>query len=127
MGGEIFVLDMGEPIKIVDMARQMIELSGLKPDADISIEFIGVRPGEKLFEEVTYQGESFVPTTHPKIRRFVSKPADLGEVRALLRGLHDNLHSLAPNQIKLLLRKGIPEYSPSQPPPDSFRTLVHLS
>src|SRR5207248_9596081 len=80
-GGEIFVLDMGKPVRIVDLARQMIELSGLKPDEDIQIEFIGVRPGEKLFEEITHTGENFAPTTHSKICRFISRPMDLLEVR----------------------------------------------
>ena len=66
-GGEIFVLDMGEPIKIVDLARDMIELSGLRPDIDVSIEFTGLRPGEKLFEELLLTGEAFDKTPHPKI------------------------------------------------------------
>jgi len=75
------VLDMGKPVKIVDLARQMIEMSGLKPNDDIRIEFTGLRPGEKLFEELTQKGENFAPTTHPKICRFVSQPADLTQLR----------------------------------------------
>ena len=67
-GGEIFVLDMGEPVKIVDLARQMIELSGFKPDDDIKITFTGLRPGEKLYEEPIHEMENVVATSHPKLR-----------------------------------------------------------
>ena len=66
-GGEVFVLDMGEPIKIVDLAREMIRLCGLEPDVDIQIEFTGLRPGEKLFEELLGAEEGSEPTEHPKI------------------------------------------------------------
>ena len=111
-GGEIFVLDMGNPIRIVDLARQMIELSGLKPDEDIQIEFAGIRPGEKLFEEITHKSENFTPTNHPKIRRFLSPPADLGQMRATLQRLRANLHQLEPDQFKRLLQETIPDYSP---------------
>ena len=70
-GGEVFVLDMGEPVKIVDLARNLILLSGLQPDRDIKIQFTGVRPGEKLFEELKLQDEHLVPTSHSKIRSYV--------------------------------------------------------
>lgn len=66
-GGEIFVLDMGDPVKIVDLARDMITLSGLKPHEDIEIVFSGIRPGEKLYEEVGTEEENVVPTARPKI------------------------------------------------------------
>jgi FlaA1/EpsC-like NDP-sugar epimerase len=112
-GGEIFVLDMGKPVKIVDLARQMIELSGLKPDKDIQIEFVGIRPGEKLFEEISRRGERFVSTTHPKILRFVSPPLDLGEIQRIMRRLGDNLFQLEPDQLKLLLKAAVPEYDPN--------------
>ena len=65
--GEVFVLDMGEPVKIVDLARDLITLSGFRPGEDIEIEFSGMRPGEKLFEELAITGENMQPTRHPKI------------------------------------------------------------
>jgi len=66
-GGEIFVFDMGKSVKIVNLARNMIKLSGYEPDRDIEIKFIGLRPGEKIFEELIYSTENNVPTYHPKI------------------------------------------------------------
>jgi FlaA1/EpsC-like NDP-sugar epimerase len=111
-GGEIFVLDMGKPIKIVDLARQLIELSGLKPDEDIEIEFIGLRPGEKLYEELSYEGENFTKTNHPKIMRFVCEPEAMDKVRAALAELERAMHQAEPNQLKLLLKKAVPEYQP---------------
>lgn len=66
-GGEIFVLDMGEPVKIVDLAKELITLSGFSPEEDIEIKFTGMRPGEKLFEELSIAGEDMQPTSHPKI------------------------------------------------------------
>ena len=95
----------GQTRKIVDLARQMIELSGLKPDEDIQIEFIGIRPGEKLFEEITHKGENFAPTTHPKICRFLSQPADLAQMRETLQRLRASLHQLEPDQLKRLLQE----------------------
>jgi FlaA1/EpsC-like NDP-sugar epimerase len=65
--GQVFVLDMGEPVSIVDLARNMIRLSGKEPDRDVAIEFVGVRPGEKLHEELWGDGESVGDTPHPKI------------------------------------------------------------
>jgi len=70
-GGEIFILDMGEPVKILDLAEDMIRLSGLEPYEDIDIVFTGARPGEKLFEELEITGENLLKTRHPKI--FIGK------------------------------------------------------
>ena len=114
-GGEIFVLDMGKPVKIVDLARQMIELSGLKPDEDIQIEFIGIRPGEKLFEELSHTGENFAPTTHPKICRFISQPVGLAQIRQTLERLRAELHQAEPDEMKRLLRDVLPDYAPCLP------------
>jgi FlaA1/EpsC-like NDP-sugar epimerase len=88
--GQVFVLDMGEPVKIVDLARNMIRLSGKEPDADIAIEFIGPKPGEKLHEELWNQGEKVAPTSHPKLLRATRKPIEeqwLEEGLAELEGM----------------------------------------
>lgn len=74
--GDIFVLDMGEPVKIVDLAREMITLSGLRPGEDIEIQFMGIRPGEKLYEELSVTGENIGPTTHEKIYVWRNKKED---------------------------------------------------
>ena len=72
--GDVFVLDMGEPVKIVDLAHNMIRLSGKEPDRDVAVEFIGVRPGEKLQEDLWGEGESSATTSHPKILRCRVRP-----------------------------------------------------
>jgi FlaA1/EpsC-like NDP-sugar epimerase len=74
--GEIFVLDMGEPVRILDLARNMIRLSGKEPDRDVPIDFIGARAGEKLHEELWGEGETVGETSHPKIRRATRPPID---------------------------------------------------
>ena len=74
-GGEVFVLDMGEQVKVVDLARNMIVLSGLVPDQDIQIVYSGLRPGEKLYEELFEETEHVEPTAHAKIQRAISSSA----------------------------------------------------
>ena len=91
-GGEIFVLDMGEPVLILDLARDLIKLSGLEPDRDIAIEFTGVRPGEKLFEEFAFDAERMDKTRHPKIYVGRITPLPTDKIRAgltRLRGVAD--------------------------------------
>ena len=113
-GGEIFVLDMGSPIKIYDMARDLIRLSGFEPDVDIKIEYIGLRPGEKLREELITEGEGIVPTSHDKIMVLRGAVCNL----ALVNGKIDKLAELAYDQegtkIKAKLREIVPEYEPSE-------------
>ncbi len=111
-GGEIFVLDMGKPIRIVDLARQLIELSGLNPGEDIEIQFTGLRPGEKLYEELSHQSENLLPTNHPKIMRFISSPPSLDIAEEFLERLSADLHQTGPIDLKLLLRQFVPEYQP---------------
>ena len=110
-GGEIFILDMGEPVKIVDLARDLITLSGLKPDEDIELQFTGLRPGEKLFEELAVTGESVDKTRHPKI--FINKgPAATVDVLtpklARLKALTDSPDAAA---VRAALKNMVPEYS----------------
>jgi FlaA1/EpsC-like NDP-sugar epimerase len=81
-GGEIFVLDMGDPVKIVDLAKELITLSGFRPGQDIEIVFTGLRPGEKLFEELRIEGEDMQRTRHPKISIWRNIPMDRDRLRA---------------------------------------------
>jgi FlaA1/EpsC-like NDP-sugar epimerase len=86
-GGEIFVLDMGEPVKIVDLATELITLSGFRPGEDIEITFTGLRPGEKLFEELSIKGEDMQETRHPKIGIWKNIPMDRDRLRAKIAEL----------------------------------------
>ena len=111
-GGEIFVLDMGEPIKISDMARQMIELSGFIPDEDIQISYTGLRPGEKLYEEPIHEMENIEATIHPKVRLLRNNRAKtLGLTEELLGVYHDKAGN--PEHLKQWLSDKIPEYRPA--------------
>jgi FlaA1/EpsC-like NDP-sugar epimerase len=108
-GGEIFVLDMGRPVKIADLARQMIELSGFTVGDDIEISFTGLKPGEKLFEELQHRDEQHTPTAHPRIMRFTAPLAENGHG---VREAEQRLHQLEANELKKLLQELVPEYTP---------------
>jgi FlaA1/EpsC-like NDP-sugar epimerase len=112
-GGEIFVLDMGEPVKIADLARSLILLSGLQPGYDIEIRYTGLRPGEKMFEELNLQDERLVPTSHPKIRSYVSNQnLDALHIQASLRNLHQITERQDVANLVLTLKELIPDYNP---------------
>ncbi len=111
-GGEIFVLDMGKLVKIIDVARQLIELSGLKPEVDIEIKFTGLRPGEKLFEELNYNTENMVPTEHPKIMRLTGGQLAFEALRQGLLDIHEKAADMEADQVKLEILKLVPEYKP---------------
>ena len=108
-GGEIFVLDMGESVKIVDLARDLIALSGLEPD-DIEIVFTGLRPGEKLFEELYFDDERRVATRHPKVFCAMHRPSDLLAVESVLEDLTEVLED-KPEVVRARLRDLVPEYA----------------
>ena len=112
-GGDIFVLDMGEPVKIADLARNMIRLSGFEPDRDIEVRYTGLRAGEKLFEELSHEGEDIEKTPHPKIMRFISTPQETEELRERFQELRETLNANpASNELKLKIGEIVPEYKP---------------
>jgi FlaA1/EpsC-like NDP-sugar epimerase len=108
-GGEIFILDMGEPIKILDLAEDMIRLSGLQPYEDIDIVFSGIRPGEKLFEELEITGENLLKTQHPKI--FIGKIAtyEQTEVASILSNFRQAVEASDQAKIRRLFNHFLPE------------------
>ncbi|MBI3665920.1 MAG: polysaccharide biosynthesis protein [Acidobacteria bacterium] len=112
-GGEIFVLNMGDPVKIVDLARNLILLSGLRPDEDIPIEFTGVRPGEKLYEELNLFDEDTLPTAHEKIRIFAGNGLPAGNMAAYMENLRRLCASGDARNLILALKEILPDYNPS--------------
>ena len=80
-GNDIFIFDMGKPVKITDMACRMIKLAGLQPDKDIEIVYTGLRPGEKLYEELLYNEENSTPTLNPKIFKGISLKQDYDKIK----------------------------------------------
>lgn len=111
-GGEIFVLDMGEPVRIADLARNMIRLSGYSEDA-IRIEYIGLRPGEKLYEELLVDAEQTRTTPHPKLRIAQSRPVPAGFIEELEQWLSQR-GPLGDDEVRQALKRWVPEYSPAQ-------------
>jgi len=111
-GGEIFILDMGEPIRIVDMARDLIRLHGLEPDKDVLIEFTGLRPGEKLYEELITSGEGIVSTSHKKILVLRGKTLDAAALLAQIESLLAVARQGDDEAIRRKLRDIVPEYHP---------------
>ena len=115
-GGEIFVLDMGEPVKIVDLARQMITLSGFRPDADIKITFSGMRLGEKLYEELAIDGEGVARTAHPKIGIWQNIAGDWDALVPAIERLVTDADALSREEARGRLRELVPEFHLESPP-----------
>ena len=108
--GKIFVLDMGEPVRIVDLARQMIRLAGLVPEEDIKIEFTGLRPGEKLHEELFHDAEAAVPTANPALRLAAPRTADYAVLARSIDELEEQARAANEARVIDLLQRLVPEY-----------------
>ena len=109
-GGEIFVLDMGEPVKIIDLARNLIKLSGFEPNVDIKIEVTGLRPGEKLYEEVLMDEEGLQKTSNNQIR--IGRPIKIDEAEFkkelnILKRVADNDQD---EKVDLIMKSIVPTY-----------------
>lgn len=111
-GGEIFILDMGQPVRIADMARDLIRLHGLEPERDIPVRFVGLRPGEKLYEELITEGEGIEPTSHEKIRVIRGRHADCATLSAQIDDLIACAETHDHAAIKAKLHEIVPEYTP---------------
>jgi FlaA1/EpsC-like NDP-sugar epimerase len=112
-GGQICVLDMGHPVKIVDLAKNLILLSGLRPDEDIKIEFTGTRPGEKLYEELSTLLEDTIPTGHEKIRIFVGNGLPESDMLTWLDSLRCICEARDTGRLVVALKEIVPDYNPS--------------
>jgi FlaA1/EpsC-like NDP-sugar epimerase len=115
--GKIFVLDMGEPVKIVDLAHQMMRLAGLRPGRDIAIEYIGLRPGEKLHEELFHPAEPLMPTENPAIRLAAPRTADYAMLARSIDELEETARSRREERVLQILERLVPEYRRSAPGP----------
>lgn len=111
-GSEIFVLDMGKPVKIVDLARTMIQLAGFVPDEDVEIKFVGLRPGEKIMEELSCSDENTVPTNHSKISVFKGPPMTFHQLHPWISELQHLLWKRDHAAIIAHMSILVPEYRP---------------
>jgi FlaA1/EpsC-like NDP-sugar epimerase len=123
-GGEIYILDMGEPVKILDLARQLIRLSGLRPDHDIPICFTGIRPGEKLFEELFLREECAQQTQQPRILVGRLPAQDWQVINHQIEELGALAAYAQPGRLLAKLKEIVPEYQPSPFPPVSLPLVV---
>ncbi len=113
VGGEIFVLDMGQSVKILDVARQMIALSGLREGIDIDIEFTGLQPGEKLYEEVQHLSEELQATQHLRVMRMITQGESAVNIQSIVEELNTSIDTLEPSAIKADIQQHVPEYTPA--------------
>lgn len=115
-GGEIFVFDMGVPVRIADLAEKMIRLSGLEPHSQIRIAYSGLRPGEKLFEELLNNGEAVMKTHHPKIMIAHMQTVETEKLKQTLYQMEHDFDALSRAEFVGLLRQVVPEYTPKNSP-----------
>ncbi|MDP4276422.1 MAG: nucleoside-diphosphate sugar epimerase/dehydratase [Bacteroidota bacterium] len=114
--GEIYVFDMGQPVKIVDLARRMIELAGLVPERDIKIEFIGLRPGEKLYEELLSNKEETIPTSHEKIMVAKVREYDFAQVSEAILAMIDIAKKVEVMETVRAMKRLVPEFHSKNSP-----------
>ncbi|WP_419903381.1 polysaccharide biosynthesis protein [Kiloniella sp.] len=112
--GKIYVLDMGAPVKIADLARQVIRLGGFEPDKDIKIEYTGLRPGEKLYEELFHETEPMVPTNHTSLKLAAPRITDLELLSKSLDRLSLSIEERNRDEVIQQLRRLVPEYNGHQ-------------
>jgi FlaA1/EpsC-like NDP-sugar epimerase len=112
-GGEIFILDMGDPVCIAELARDLIRLHGYEPEQEIPIEYIGLRPGEKLYEELITEGEGIVETAHQKIMVLRGNTCDAHLLHHQIDLLLEISKSYNASKIKQTLKEIVPEYLPA--------------
>ncbi len=120
-GGELFMLDMGEPVRVVDLARDLIRLSGLVEGEDIEIQFTGIRPGEKLYEEMFFSDELAERTEHPKVLRARTDTIDNWSERLIDQMIHSATKGDTPENLKAMLRVIVPDFT-SDPTPPALET-----
>jgi FlaA1/EpsC-like NDP-sugar epimerase len=130
-GGEIFVLDMGEPVKIVDLARDLITLSGFRPGEDIEVKFVGMRPGEKLYEELSIAGENVSRTDHPKIGIWRKMPTDWDRLMAAIERMLAASDQMTRDDARRCIKGVVPEFqieppSPAAPKPKAVAPPMQL-
>lgn len=132
-GGEVFVLDMGEPIKVADLALDLIRLSGLEAGTDIEIRYSGARPGEKLYEELFFDAEHAEPTTHPKVLKAKNAALRADTLRLVDHLIEAAVQGVPDAELRELLRRLVPDFSPelavhpiagARPTPEALRRAV---
>jgi FlaA1/EpsC-like NDP-sugar epimerase len=109
-GGEIYIFDMGEPVKIIDLVKKMIRLAGYMPEIDIEIKSVGLRPGEKLFEELLNDSSKTLPTHHDKIMISKENFVDNDTINELIAKISSDINNLSPEEIVIQMKKIVPEY-----------------
>lgn len=123
-GGELFMLDMGEPVRIVDLARDMIRLSGLEEGADIDIEFTGIRPGEKMYEEMFFNDEIAEPTEHPKVLRARTGRQDMISDEQIQQIIEAALNHANDEMLRTRLRSLVPDFISTATPNNGVPSMT---